>query len=157
MSTTGGEMVALNWATTDIKQEKSLQPVNWEALVQYAIDIKRRREGNNGLITCHLSFEYNKGGRNVVRRLDFQDGTRWSRLNAWYTKSIQWLWFESGPKSRARSIGNIVKCRDGTYSMGPLPGIGGPFDSAAHFFEAWADKAEFPYREELIRERTPLE
>lgn len=56
---------------------------------------------------------------------------------------------------RFPKIGSIIKCSDGTYSIGPLPGIGGPFDSAAQFFEAWADKAKFPYHEKQIRERTP--
>lgn len=52
-------------------------------------------------------------------------------------------------------IGAITKCPDGAYSVGPLPGIGGPFDSAAQFFDALARKIKFPLREESIRERTP--
>jgi len=56
---------------------------------------------------------------------------------------------------RFRKIGGIVKASDGTYCVGPLPGIGGPFDSAAQFFEAWADHLKFPYSEETVRERTP--
>lgn len=56
---------------------------------------------------------------------------------------------------RFPKIGGIVKASNGTYSVGPLPGIGGPFDSAAQFLEAWADHLKFPYSEETIRERTP--
>jgi hypothetical protein len=56
---------------------------------------------------------------------------------------------------RFPKIGGIVKCHDGTYSVGPLPGIGGPFDSAAQFFEACADRAKFQFGEKSIRERTP--
>lgn len=58
---------------------------------------------------------------------------------------------------RFPKIGSIVKCHDGTYSVGPLPGIGGPFDSAAHFFEAWVAKTRFPCSDEVIRARTPPE
>lgn len=33
--------------------------------------------------------------------------------------------------------------KDGTYQQGPIPGLGGPFDTATEFFEAWAAKLEF--------------
>jgi len=48
-----------------------------------------------------------------------------------------------------------VKLSDGSYSVGPIPRIGGPFDTASEFFKAWAKQAKFPYRETTIRERTP--
>lgn len=51
-------------------------------------------------------------------------------------------------------IDAITKCPDGAYSVGPLTGIGGPFDSAAQLFDALAHKIKLPYREEVIRERT---
>jgi Ser/Thr protein kinase RdoA (MazF antagonist) len=41
--------------------------------------------------------------------------------------------------------------------VGPIPGIGGPFDSAADFFKAWATHAKFPYKEKTVRERTPAD
>lgn len=44
---------------------------------------------------------------------------------------------------------------DGTYSVGPIPKIGGPFDTAAEFIHAWAETTKYPYREEIVRERTP--
>jgi hypothetical protein len=56
---------------------------------------------------------------------------------------------------RFPKIGSIVKLPDGTYSVGSIPGIGGPFDSAADFFKAWAIRMKFPYNENTIRERTP--
>jgi hypothetical protein len=41
-------------------------------------------------------------------------------------------------------IGNIVgKNSDGTYQQGPIPGIGGPFNTATEFFKAWAAGTEF--------------
>lgn len=51
---------------------------------------------------------------------------------------------------RFPKIGSIIYS-DGTYSIGPIPKIGGPFDSAAEFFEAWAERARFPFSEETIR------
>ncbi|KAF4455707.1 Protein kinase-like domain [Fusarium austroafricanum] len=36
------------------------------------------------------------------------------------------------------------------YEPGPIPGIGGPFDTAAAFFEAWADKVKFKLDKETI-------
>jgi hypothetical protein len=70
--------LALNWATTDINAERALGPVNWEALQEYAINVKRKHAGNHDVqTTCQLSSEYNMGGLNLVRRLEFQDGTSW--------------------------------------------------------------------------------
>ena len=36
-----------------------------------------------------------------------------------------------------------------------MPSLGGPFDSAAQFFNALTHKIKYPYRENVIRERTP--
>lgn len=33
--------------------------------------------------------------------------------------------------------------QDGTYDVGPLPGLGGPFITATEYFEAWAKSAKF--------------
>jgi hypothetical protein len=52
-------------------------------------------------------------------------------------------------------IGRIIKLPDGTFSIGGLPGIGGPFKTAADFFCAWAKNSKFPLGEAVIRERTP--
>ncbi|KAF1913677.1 hypothetical protein BDU57DRAFT_596980 [Ampelomyces quisqualis] len=52
-------------------------------------------------------------------------------------------------------IGRIVKLSDGTFTVGELPGIGGPFKTAADFFCAWADNSEFCFSEAFIRKRTP--
>jgi hypothetical protein len=36
---------------------------------------------------------------------------------------------------RFPKIGAITKAPDGTYTVGPIPGIGGPFDTAAQFVD----------------------
>ncbi|OHE98388.1 hypothetical protein CORC01_06384 [Colletotrichum orchidophilum] len=51
---------------------------------------------------------------------------------------------------RLPKIGTIIRSEDGGYESGPIPGIGGPFDTAAAFFEAWADKVEFKRDKETI-------
>jgi hypothetical protein len=51
---------------------------------------------------------------------------------------------------RLPKIGTIVRNRDGGYECGPLPGIGGPFDTATAFFEAWADSVKFKWDKEGI-------
>ncbi|TVY25150.1 hypothetical protein LHYA1_G006488 [Lachnellula hyalina] len=49
-------------------------------------------------------------------------------------------------------IGTIVSINeDGTYQQGPIPGIGGPFDTATEFFKAWAANTEFGMPEEKLR------
>ncbi|KAJ5194458.1 hypothetical protein N7491_001796 [Penicillium cf. griseofulvum] len=51
---------------------------------------------------------------------------------------------------RLPQIGTIVRNPKGGYECGPLPGIGGPFDTAAAFFEAWADSVKFKLDKETI-------
>jgi hypothetical protein len=51
---------------------------------------------------------------------------------------------------RLPKIGTFVRNKEGGYESGPLPGIGGPFDTAAAFFEAWADKVKFKWDNETI-------
>lgn len=73
----GNAALRLNWQTTNIDEEDSLGAVDWEALLRYANDTRQKREKSETLFSCKLSVEYNKGGRNLVRRLDFQDGVCW--------------------------------------------------------------------------------
>ncbi|KAF2182611.1 hypothetical protein K469DRAFT_669624 [Zopfia rhizophila CBS 207.26] len=226
----------MNWKTTNINQERSLNSVNWKALEEYAIKVKRKYSGNyNDEITCRLSAEYSMGGLNVVRRLDFHDATSWvARLqlhestpeslqrlvhevhtiqvvrdrskipvpevfayeaNCSNAVGVAFMIMESIPgdtamdsfggwcEHRGRTpphfkdkfhttmaeiqvemasirfpkIGSIIQLSDGTYSVGPIPGVGGPFDSAAEFFRAWAKQAKYPYKDKIVRERTPPE
>lgn len=44
-------------------------------------------------------------------------------------------------------IGAIVRRQDGTYEVGPLPGLGGPFSTATEYLVAWAQAARFPNME----------
>jgi len=55
---------------------------------------------------------------------------------------------------RFSKIGSIVR-RDGKFDVGPIPGLGGPFNTAQEYFEAWAKTAKFRYDEATIRPRTP--
>ena len=41
-------------------------------------------------------------------------------------------------------IGAIVRLEDGTYDVGPLYGLGGPFNTATEYLKAWAKAARFP-------------
>ncbi|PLB45783.1 hypothetical protein P170DRAFT_364182 [Aspergillus steynii IBT 23096] len=43
---------------------------------------------------------------------------------------------------------------DGTYRQGPIPGLGGPFDTAADFYKAWASKVEFGLSADQLKEAT---
>lgn len=49
-------------------------------------------------------------------------------------------------------IGTIVSINaDGTCQQGPIPGLGGPFNTATEFFEAWAAQAKFRMSDEQLR------
>ncbi|KAK4225785.1 hypothetical protein QBC38DRAFT_537588 [Podospora fimiseda] len=41
---------------------------------------------------------------------------------------------------------------DGTCQQGPIPELGGPFNTATEFFQAWAAKARFGMTEEKLRQ-----
>ncbi|KJK63959.1 Phosphotransferase enzyme family protein [Aspergillus parasiticus SU-1] len=45
---------------------------------------------------------------------------------------------------RLPKIGKIVGINnDGSYRQGPIPGLSGPFNTAADFFRAWSTKVDF--------------
>ncbi|RAK94811.1 phosphotransferase family protein [Aspergillus ibericus CBS 121593] len=49
-------------------------------------------------------------------------------------------------------IGRIVgENNDGSYRQGPIPGIGGPFDTAAEYFRAWATHTKFRLTPDQLR------
>ncbi|KAK2765420.1 hypothetical protein FQN54_008268 [Arachnomyces sp. PD_36] len=47
-------------------------------------------------------------------------------------------------------IGSIIRLEDGSYDVGPIPGIGGPFETATEYFKALAPTLEFPTSESTI-------
>jgi aminoglycoside phosphotransferase (APT) family kinase protein len=69
-------IMRLNWCGQDIKQDTAFGYVNWAGLVHYATRQRAQRDGVMQ-IPCKLSSDYNKGGRNLVRRIEFQDGITW--------------------------------------------------------------------------------
>ncbi|KAH7303716.1 kinase-like domain-containing protein [Stachybotrys elegans] len=57
--------------------------------------------------------------------------------------------------ARLPLIGTVFRDQDGTFTVGPIPGIGGPFRTAASFIQAWCANIKYPYREEYIRKHVP--
>ncbi|KAF2466622.1 uncharacterized protein BDR25DRAFT_327975 [Lindgomyces ingoldianus] len=55
---------------------------------------------------------------------------------------------------RLPKIGTIIRRDDGSYDVGPIPILGGPFDSSADFFRAWGTLTKFPMSETDIKQRT---
>ncbi|KAJ0159311.1 hypothetical protein CTA2_9940 [Colletotrichum tanaceti] len=53
--------------------------------------------------------------------------------------------------ARLPKIGAVAR-QDGGFTVGPIPGLGGPFDTAASFIEAWATRMKFPGKEDEIRQ-----
>lgn len=50
-------------------------------------------------------------------------------------------------------IGTILRRNNnGSYEQGPIPGLAGPFESAAEFFKVWAANTEFGLLEDRLRE-----
>lgn len=56
---------------------------------------------------------------------------------------------------RLPKIGTVKRNNNGSFDVGPLPVIGGPFGTATAFLEAWAAHAKFPTSDDVIRQRVP--
>ena len=57
--------------------------------------------------------------------------------------------------ARLPQIGTVIRNADGSFGVGPIPKIGGPFDSAAAFIQALAASLKFPYEESYLRQVLP--
>ncbi|THX03506.1 hypothetical protein D6D13_07642 [Aureobasidium pullulans] len=56
-------------------------------------------------------------------------------------------------RTRLPRIGKIIGINeDGTYQQGNIPGIGGPFDTAAEYYTAWSKNVSFGLEEEQLRQ-----
>ncbi|KAK2748271.1 hypothetical protein FQN57_000929 [Myotisia sp. PD_48] len=49
-------------------------------------------------------------------------------------------------------IGSIIRQENGSYEIGPIPGLGGPFETATEYFKAWSASARFPRSDSYIME-----
>ncbi|KAI6349067.1 hypothetical protein MCOR25_010722 [Pyricularia grisea] len=56
---------------------------------------------------------------------------------------------------RFPQIGTVIKQHNGSYTIGPLPILGGPFSTAAEYFKAWAQHAKFPKSEAELQRYIP--
>ncbi|KAF9238315.1 hypothetical protein DTO027I6_8420 [Penicillium roqueforti] len=56
---------------------------------------------------------------------------------------------------RFPKIGMIMRHAGGSYDVDSIPGIGGPFETAAEYFAAWSNTVKFPMRDIDIRSRLP--
>lgn len=56
---------------------------------------------------------------------------------------------------RFPKIGMISQRDDGSYEIGPIPGLGGPFETAQEYFVAWTRNVQFPTGETAIRSQVP--
>lgn len=56
---------------------------------------------------------------------------------------------------RFPKIGMITKREDGSYDIDAIPGLGGPFETAAEYLHAWANSVKFPMMEANMRAYLP--
>ncbi|KAK6000368.1 hypothetical protein QM012_003614 [Aureobasidium pullulans] len=48
-------------------------------------------------------------------------------------------------------IGKIIGVSENGFELGPIPGIGGPFNTAAEFYKAWAENVVFDTKNDRLR------
>ena len=53
--------------------------------------------------------------------------------------------------ARLPQIGTVIRNADGSFGVDLIPGVGGPFNSAAAFIQALASSMKFPYEESYLR------
>jgi hypothetical protein len=51
----------------------------------------------------------------------------------------------------------ITKGDDGSYEVDAIPGLGGPFETAAEYFEAWSKHAKFPFKDTYVWSLLPTD
>lgn len=56
---------------------------------------------------------------------------------------------------RFPKIGMVYQCDNGSYEVGPIPGLGGPFETAQEYFVSWANNVKFTTGEKAIRSQVP--
>ncbi|CAG9946352.1 unnamed protein product [Clonostachys rosea f. rosea IK726] len=58
--------------------------------------------------------------------------------------------------ARLPQIGTVSRSQDGSFTVGPIPGLGVPFNTAASFIRAWFANAKYPAsRLMLVRSNSP--
>uniref|UniRef100_A0A8H7NMP7 Uncharacterized protein n=1 Tax=Bionectria ochroleuca TaxID=29856 RepID=A0A8H7NMP7_BIOOC len=58
--------------------------------------------------------------------------------------------------ARLPQIGTVSRSQDGSFTVGPIPGLGVPFNTAASFIRAWSANAKYPAsRLMLVRSNSP--
>jgi hypothetical protein len=81
-----------------------------------------------------------------------------ARIQVSHPQLIDLISFGQAEMSSVRfpMIGCITETSNG-YSVGPIPGIGGPFETSADFFAQWATSAVFPFSKDTVKRLTPPE
>ncbi|CAF9925755.1 hypothetical protein IMSHALPRED_006780 [Imshaugia aleurites] len=192
--------------------EPFLTSIRWEKLCSHASSLNNDKP-------CTLDPQIVRGGRNLVRILEFADGARWmARLEVDCMKLVReltsvpvpeiyghnasadligapfilmealygnvavdmdgslipneqkFLFYSSLARYQAEissitfpKIGSIIQGPNGTYDVGPLPKLGGPFATTTKYLKAWAKHARFyggtdglkescgPYGDEILQ------
>ncbi|CAH0023452.1 unnamed protein product [Clonostachys rhizophaga] len=57
--------------------------------------------------------------------------------------------------ARLPQIGSVSRSQDGSFTVGPIPGLGGPFNTAASFIRAWSANVKYPYQRKYLQEHVP--
>lgn len=77
------------------------------------------------------------------------------RARSTLEKYLSNRWQATMASIRFPKIGMILQLEDGSYDIGPVPGLGGPFETAQEYFAAWAHSVQFSTSEETIRPQVP--
>jgi aminoglycoside phosphotransferase (APT) family kinase protein len=137
-----------DWIDVALTEKFLLKSIKWKALEEYALAVYLRYHNDHKTIVT-LSTETSMGGRNVVRRLDFSDGTSWvARCQRHKTtpESIYRLIREVSTLQLVRERSKVPVPEVFAYEANDANPVGVPFmimeyipgSTAMHSFGGWA-------------------
>ncbi|EER37499.1 conserved hypothetical protein [Histoplasma capsulatum H143] len=143
-----------------LRAQKFLESTDWGSLIEYAAAER------NGM-KCGLLPDIGLGYNHMVRIVEFADQVRWvarlrlpdlsqardslsSARSVTKYNTIQLIEMSTIQLPKIGTIAGIND--DGSYRQGPIPGLGGPFETAAEFFRAWSAKVEFGLSQDQLKE-----
>ncbi|KAL2753502.1 hypothetical protein ACRALDRAFT_1094698 [Sodiomyces alcalophilus JCM 7366] len=116
---TSSHFCEFSMSTTNINSEDALGSVNWDGLVQYAIDRKAQRDANSGPTDCRLSFETDCNNIAAVPLISMEFIPGDTAMDSFGQISMLPMAYIQVQMSAIRfpQIGSIIKHPDGTYEL----------------------------------------
>ncbi|KAF7887375.1 hypothetical protein EAF00_009669 [Botryotinia globosa] len=129
-----------------------LASVNWPGLLEYAAS--KRNSDTRPPIAFYFGYwsrlqPYARIRMPCLGESTCDEATVKRQMSCEHRSS---RWTVEASAVQSPKIGTIISINeDGTYEQGPIPGLGGQFDTATAFYTAWASSVEFRMSADKLR------